>query len=80
MEYIRVNVQDMGPRSDRQGIKIPREAHEELKVLAAEAARYGWAAFGIDRADPPTMTALLEAAIRLLGERREQVKKQGRKR
>lgn len=75
-----ITVGDVGPRSERQGIKIPREAYEDLKALAAEAALHGWSAFGIERTDPPTQTALLEEAIKLLGERRAQVKKRRPKR
>ena len=41
-------------------------AYAELKRLTAEAARHGWSAFGIDRDDTPTQSALIEEAIRLL--------------
>jgi len=58
----------------KQAIKIPAESLDRLRDLAAECARYGWAAFGIDRTDLPTQTALIEEAIKLLAERREQIK------
>ena len=80
MEDTWITVEDVGPRSDRQGIKIPRESYEDLKSLAAEAALHGWSAFGIERTDPPTQTAMLEEAIKLLAERRKQVKKRRSKR
>jgi hypothetical protein len=63
----------------RQAIKIPGRAYHELKRLTAEAARYGWSAFGIDRTDTPTQTALIEEAIRLLGEQLKTTSK-GKKR
>ena len=50
-------------------MKIPPEAHDTLRELAAFAARNGWAALGIDRDDPPTQTALIEEAIKLLATR-----------
>lgn len=53
----------------RHPVKIPTRAYQELKRLTEEAARHGWSAFGIDRTDAPTQTALIEEAIRLLGER-----------
>ncbi len=52
-----------------QPVKIPPEAHDTLRDLAAFAARHGWVALGIDRDDPPTQTALIEEAIKLLAER-----------
>ncbi|KAB2893847.1 MAG: hypothetical protein F9K40_16905 [Kofleriaceae bacterium] len=55
-------------------MKIPAEAHETLRELAAYAARHGWASLGIDREDAPTQTALIEEAIRLLAERRDTLK------
>ncbi len=50
-------------------MKIPPEAHDMLRDLAAYAARHGWAGLGIDRDDPPTQTALIEEAIKLLATR-----------
>jgi hypothetical protein len=44
-------------------------AYAELKRLTAEAARHGWSAFGIDRDDTPTQSALMDEAIRLLAAR-----------
>lgn len=49
-----------------QPVKIPTKAHQELRKLAALAAKHGWMAFGIDRDDAPTQSALIEEAIRLL--------------
>lgn len=51
-------------------MKIPPEAHDTLRELATFAARNGWAALGIDRDDPPTQTALIEEAIKLLAKHR----------
>ena len=52
-------------------MKIPADALDTLRELSAHTARHGWASLGIDRDDPPTMTALIEEAIRLLAERRD---------
>ena len=60
---------------ERQAVKVPIEALEQLRKLAAYTARNGWASLGIDREDPPTQTALIEEAIRLLVERSKQMKK-----
>lgn len=69
----------MAPQ-ERQAVKVPVAALEELRKLAAYTARNGWAALGIDREDPPTQTALIEEAIRLLVERsKEMNKRQGRR-
>lgn len=54
-----------------QPVKIPGASLELLRDLSAFTARNGWAALGIDRDDPPTLTALLEEAVRLLAERRD---------
>ncbi len=61
-----------------QAIKIPADALDSLRDLAAECARHGWAAFGIDRDDLPTQTALIEEAIKLLAERRKGIVKEGK--
>jgi hypothetical protein len=55
----------------RQALKIPWESYERLRELAAYGARHGWAAFGIDRDDPPTQTAMIEEAIRALDAKRQ---------
>ncbi len=59
-------------------VKVPADSIDTLRELSAFTARHGWAALGIDREDPPTMTALMEEAIRLLAERRDAFK--GKKR
>jgi hypothetical protein len=58
---------------ERQGqsIKIPAAAYEQLKQLAADIARHGWAAYGIDRTDPAIQTAVIEEAIRCLAAQRQ---------
>ena len=51
-------------------VRIPAKAHETLRELTAYVARNGWSALGIDRADLPTQSALVEEAIELLATRR----------
>ena len=55
----------------RQAIKIPWDAYEMLKDLAAYTSRHGWESLGIDRDDAPTQTALIEEAIKLLASKRK---------
>jgi hypothetical protein len=54
-----------------QSIKIPPAAFEQLKQLAADIARHGWAAYGVDRGDPAVQTAVIEEAIKCLASRRQ---------
>jgi hypothetical protein len=49
---------------------MPTDAVERVRKLAEYTARHGWASLGIDRSDPPTMTAIIDEAIRLLDARR----------
>ena len=62
----------------RQALKIPWDSYEKIRELAAYAARHGWSAFGIDREDPPTQTAMIEEAIRALDARRKKSRKKKR--
>jgi len=55
----------------RQAIKIPWDAYERLKDLAAYASRHGWESLGVDRDDPPTQTAIIEEAINLLANQKK---------
>lgn len=50
-------------------MKIPDDVHDELRRLSALVAKHGWLAFGIDRDDPPTQTAVISEAIRQLAAR-----------
>ncbi len=56
-------------------IKMSQETVERARELSEIVARQGWASMGIDRSDPATMTAVLEAAIDLMYERATQKKK-----
>lgn len=63
----------------RQALKIQSETHELLKELAAHAARHGWSSFGIDRDDPPTHSAIMEEALKLLDQQRTEPGKKTRR-
>jgi hypothetical protein len=63
----------------RQALKIQAETHELLKELAAHAARHGWSSFGIDREDPPTHSAIMEEALKLLDRQRKEPGKKTRR-
>ena len=58
-----------------QSIKLPNAAYERLKQLAADIARHGWAAYGVDRADPATQAAVMDEALRCLAARGPGAKK-----
>ena len=55
--------QAMVARSDRTSVAVPKGVVKKAKELSSLASRNGWAALGIDRDDPPTLTAVFEAAI-----------------
>lgn len=56
-------------------VKLPTEAWEKARELSAYASKHGWAAFGIDRDDPPTIQAMFDAAIEVLAARIKKSKK-----
>jgi hypothetical protein len=55
--------------ADLLGIKIARTSVERARELSELVARNGWASVDVDRADPATLKAVLEAAIDVLYER-----------
>jgi hypothetical protein len=60
---------EMGKRSDRLSVALPRDISDKARQLSALASKHGWAVFGVDREDPPTMTAIFEEAINVLAAR-----------
>ncbi|HEX4352784.1 MAG TPA: hypothetical protein VHZ95_07725 [Polyangiales bacterium] len=48
---------------------LPREISERARELSALASKHGWSALGVDRDDPPTITAIFEEAINVLASR-----------
>jgi hypothetical protein len=48
---------------------LNKEQHQQLRAILESLSRHGWASFGIDRSDPPTMQAVMEEAIRSLAAR-----------
>jgi hypothetical protein len=53
----------MEKRRDRQSVALPGQVSRKARQLSALASKHGWSALGIDRDDPPTITAIFEAAI-----------------
>jgi hypothetical protein len=51
------------------GIKIDRASVERARELSELVARNGWSSVDVDRGDPATLKAILEAAIDALYER-----------
>ena len=54
------------PTDDRLAIKMNRSTVERVRELSAIVARIGWQSLGIEREDPATNTAVIEAAVDLL--------------
>jgi hypothetical protein len=65
----------MTTKPQAQAVKIPPATHDLLRELTAHVSRHGWSSLGIDREDPPTHTAVIEAAIELLASRRQPSKR-----
>jgi hypothetical protein len=62
-------VKRVNKSADLLGIKIARTSVERARELSELVARNGWASVSIDRGDPATLKAILEAAIDALYER-----------
>ncbi len=56
-------------RRDRTSVAISKGVAKKAKELSALASKHGWTALGIDREDPPTLTAIFEEAINVLAAR-----------
>jgi hypothetical protein len=59
----------MEKNRDRQTVKLPTPVMDRARELSGLASKHGWAAFGVDRDDPPTMTAIFDEATRLMAAR-----------
>ena len=60
---------DIMKRSERTSVKLPTEVLDKARELSALASKHGWSSLGVDREDPPTITAIVEEAITLLASR-----------
>ncbi len=56
-------------RRDRQTVALPTSITDKARELSVHASKHGWAAFGVDRDDLPTITAIFDEAINLLAAR-----------
>ena len=50
-------------------VKVTRELHDRLRALLEHVSRHGWQSIGIDRGEPPSLSAILDEAIRILENR-----------
>jgi hypothetical protein len=57
------------PQPDMTTVRLTIDIHRQAKGILEALSRHGWASFGIDRSDPPTMLAVVEEAIRSLAAR-----------
>jgi hypothetical protein len=49
-------------------VRVQAETYKVLHILAAKAARDGWKSLGVDREDPPTLAAMIDAAVTKLAQ------------
>lgn len=59
----------MPKKQDRQTVALPSHVVDAARDLSAHASKHGWAAFGVDRDDLPTITAIFDEAIKAFGAR-----------
>jgi len=55
-------------------MKMTRATVERARELSEIVARHGWESVAIDRSDPATLTAIVEAAIDVLWARTQKKK------
>jgi hypothetical protein len=51
---------------ERMAIKMSKATVDRVRELSALVSRVGWESLGIERSDPATMTAVIEAAVDML--------------
>jgi hypothetical protein len=59
----------MATKAEKKGdtsFKLSRAHADRAREISEVASRQGWASLGVDRGDPPTIKAVMEAAIDLL--------------
>lgn len=56
-------------KDDAHPIRVSATAYEHAQTLLTYVAKNGWRGLGIDREDPPSITAVLEAALESLSQR-----------
>jgi hypothetical protein len=59
----------MEQKRERQAVKLPMHVIEKARELSGLASKHGWAAFGVNRDDPATVTAIFDEAISLFASR-----------
>lgn len=57
------------PQPDMTTVRLTVDLHRQAKEIMQALSRNGWASFGIDRSDPPSMLNVIEEAIRALAAR-----------
>ena len=53
-------------KDKRITVKLPSTVYEQARELSALASKHGWSALGVNRDDPPMLTAIFEEAIKQL--------------
>ena len=59
----------------RTSIKVTNEALEMARSLVEHVAQHGWTSLDLPRKDPPSLTNVVEEALKLLMERKRGGKK-----
>lgn len=58
----------------RSVISVQNAVYNRARELSEQASHFGWAAFGIDRHDPPTLGAVIDEGLILLAQRLKKTK------
>ena len=59
----------------RTGIRVTPETLDKARSLVEHLSEHGWSSLGIQRKDPPSLTNVVEEALKLLEQRKRGSKK-----
>lgn len=58
------------PRKDpTTTVKVTRSLHRRMHAVLEHVSRNGWASIGVDRGEPPSLSAILDEAIAVFEQR-----------
>jgi len=59
----------------RTGIKVTADTLKRARALVEHVSQHGWTSLDLPRKDPPSLTNIVEEAVKLLGQRKRGGKK-----
>jgi hypothetical protein len=59
----------------RSAIRVTPESLDMARLLVEYVSQHGWASLGLPRKDPPSLTNVVEEALKLLEQRKRGSKK-----